>query len=487
MPIYDAAMQYQQAGVPLIVLAGKEYGSGSSRDWAAKGTMLLGVKAVIAESFERIHRSNLVNMGVLPLQFMAGETAAAPRPHRPRSVRVDRRRRGAEAARRRHRDGHAPRTARRRRFTRDGPHRHAGGADGVLARRHPAVRAASAGQEAAVRSLMLDSADVKDARARSSGSTCAASRRRRRSPNWRCLREWLARGYAGEMVYLHKSRRHARRHPAVPALGASVIVTGTLYNTDGQARRASRRRQRGTRADAVRVARYARGEDYHHVLAERLEALVAWMRDAARRRRSTPRIFVDKHHVQERVFAHARRHRLDRQEHLRDQPRARLVDVAGRRRHQPRPRARRARRSISAAPARCASTRARPARSSMRTSSTRRSASRISPSSSKARFRERSGRTSAITSSDATSARTCARGTSRRRRQPIPPGSRDGVTAPRAAELWQRTDQELHGMVKGSAMTHTLAVAPAPEPGADHRQHRRARRSLPSSIARATA
>ena len=76
MPIYDAAMRYQATGVPLIVLAGKEYGSGSSRDWAAKGTMLLGVKAVIAESFERIHRSNLVNMGVLPLQFVAGQTTA---------------------------------------------------------------------------------------------------------------------------------------------------------------------------------------------------------------------------------------------------------------------------------------------------------------------------------------------------------------------------------------------------------------------------
>jgi aconitate hydratase len=75
MPIYDAAMKYQAAGVPLVVLAGKEYGSGSSRDWAAKGTMLLGVKAVIAESYERIHRSNLVNMGVLPLQFKAGENA----------------------------------------------------------------------------------------------------------------------------------------------------------------------------------------------------------------------------------------------------------------------------------------------------------------------------------------------------------------------------------------------------------------------------
>jgi aconitate hydratase len=71
--IYDAAMKYAQGGVPLVVLAGKEYGSGSSRDWAAKGTALLGVKAVIAESYERIHRSNLVGMGVLPLQFLPGE------------------------------------------------------------------------------------------------------------------------------------------------------------------------------------------------------------------------------------------------------------------------------------------------------------------------------------------------------------------------------------------------------------------------------
>ena len=74
MSIYDAAMKYMEADIPLIVLAGKEYGSGSSRDWAAKGTRLLGIRAVIAESFERIHRSNLVGMGVLPLQFAAGES-----------------------------------------------------------------------------------------------------------------------------------------------------------------------------------------------------------------------------------------------------------------------------------------------------------------------------------------------------------------------------------------------------------------------------
>lgn len=77
LPVYDAAMKYKEENIPLIVLAGKEYGSGSSRDWAAKGTSLLGIKAVIAESFERIHRSNLVGMGVLPLQFMDGENHAS--------------------------------------------------------------------------------------------------------------------------------------------------------------------------------------------------------------------------------------------------------------------------------------------------------------------------------------------------------------------------------------------------------------------------
>jgi aconitate hydratase len=76
MPIYDAAMKYKSSGTPLVIFAGKEYGTGSSRDWAAKGTILLGVKAVITESFERIHRSNLVGMGVLPLVFKNGMTRA---------------------------------------------------------------------------------------------------------------------------------------------------------------------------------------------------------------------------------------------------------------------------------------------------------------------------------------------------------------------------------------------------------------------------
>jgi aconitate hydratase len=75
MSIYDAAMRYKSAGVPTIIFGGEEYGTGSSRDWAAKGTQLLGVRAVIARSFERIHRSNLVGMGVLPLQFNGSDSA----------------------------------------------------------------------------------------------------------------------------------------------------------------------------------------------------------------------------------------------------------------------------------------------------------------------------------------------------------------------------------------------------------------------------
>jgi aconitate hydratase len=77
MPIFDAAMAWRAEGVPLVVFGGEQYGAGSSRDWAAKGTALLGVKAVIAESFERIHRSNLVGMGVIPFEFTGGETRAS--------------------------------------------------------------------------------------------------------------------------------------------------------------------------------------------------------------------------------------------------------------------------------------------------------------------------------------------------------------------------------------------------------------------------
>ena len=145
MTIYDASVRYRDAGVPLIIIAGKEYGSGSSRDWAAKGTLLLGVKAVLAESFERIHRSNLVNMGVLPLQFRDGAERRVAQDHRTRALRHHRHGRHAAAARRRHRAGDGRGRHRPGRHG-DGADRHAGGARRVPQRRHPAVRRASARQ-----------------------------------------------------------------------------------------------------------------------------------------------------------------------------------------------------------------------------------------------------------------------------------------------------------------------------------------------------
>ena len=109
--IYDAAQNYAAQDIPLVVLGGKEYGSGSSRDWAAKGTSLLGVRAVITESFERIHRSNLIGMGVIPLQFPEGESAASSEIGRHRDVRhhrhrgAQRRQDAEDRARHRHQGG----------------------------------------------------------------------------------------------------------------------------------------------------------------------------------------------------------------------------------------------------------------------------------------------------------------------------------------------------------------------------------------------
>ncbi len=146
MPIYDAAMRYMQQGTDLIVLAGREYGSGSSRDWAAKGTKLLGVRAVIAQSFERIHRSNLVGMGVLPLQFADGQSAESLGLSGEESFSIT----GlAEAMA----DGGAPpgelQRERDARGPRAGPlpgagaHRHAARGRVLPPRRHPALRPAS--------------------------------------------------------------------------------------------------------------------------------------------------------------------------------------------------------------------------------------------------------------------------------------------------------------------------------------------------------
>ena len=141
MTMYDAAMRYKQEGVPLVVFANKEYGTGSSRDWAAKGSTLLGIRAVITQSFERIHRSNLIGMGVVPLVFEEGtswqtlglkgdETGHDPRPAR--------RSEAASAADRRDRGGGRRAQAR----SADLPHRYARRARILQERRHPAVRAA---------------------------------------------------------------------------------------------------------------------------------------------------------------------------------------------------------------------------------------------------------------------------------------------------------------------------------------------------------
>ena len=168
MSIYDAAMRYQRERVPLVVLAGKEYGSGSSRDWAAKGTSLLGVRAVLAESFERIHRSNLIGMGVLPLQFPDGQSVESMGltgeevvlDHRP--GRGDGRRRRCAA------DGARGRTARRRRARAvrcAGTHRHAARGRLLPPRGYPPVRPATA---------LLDMSDATDAPpAEDSGGACA--------------------------------------------------------------------------------------------------------------------------------------------------------------------------------------------------------------------------------------------------------------------------------------------------------------------------
>ena len=147
MSIFDAAMRYKQEGTPLVILAGKEYGTGSSRDWAAKGTMLLGVRAVIAESFERIHRSNLIGMGVLPLMFPAGQDRADARPHGQRGVRDHRprQRRGQDRE-----GGRDPAQGRTDLVRGARAHRHAEGTRLLPARRHPAIRAAPAGLQGRV-------------------------------------------------------------------------------------------------------------------------------------------------------------------------------------------------------------------------------------------------------------------------------------------------------------------------------------------------
>ena len=286
MTIYDAAMQYKAAGVPLIVLAGKEYGSGSSRDWAAKGTLLLGVKAVIAESFERIHRSNLVNMGVLPLQFQAGASAASLGLTGREAIRADRDCRGTAAGRSRSPcvRSATPKAIEFQAVARiDTPEelvafRHGGILPYVVrqlvGKKSKSMKLDSTKSKSGVQlpsgelrlslietssSSMLTTTAIK-ARAASSGSMRAASRRPTDLPELPFFREWLDRGYAGDMSYLARSaERRADVRQVLPS-AKTVIVTATNYNTDRPYSTESRD------AGRAHIARYAWGDDYHEVI-----------------------------------------------------------------------------------------------------------------------------------------------------------------------------------------------------------------------------
>ena len=346
MSIYDASVQYREAGVPLVVLAGKEYGSGSSRDWAAKGTMLLGVKAVIAESFERIHRSNLVNMGVLPLEFVAGDDRRVARPDRAARCSIssgsgatlDAARARSPCARRRD-DGtrRGVRGARAR--------RHARGADGVPARRHPAVRAAAARAEPEARravrptTAVADRAAAINGTARDVGFDLCGIARAERHPKLARLADVDRRGPRGRHdVSRRLARRAARlRARACRRRGRSSrsrvrlqhrpAVLATAVDAGARGHRALRLGRRLSRR-AARPAARAGARGWPTTAGPGLRGVLV------RRRRAGAGARVRR----------AGGPRLDRQEHLPDQPAARVVDVPRRDPHQCRARARRARR-----------------------------------------------------------------------------------------------------------------------------------------------
>ena len=237
MTIYDAAMKYKDVAVPLLVLAGKEYGSGSSRDWAAKGTLLLGVSAVIAESFERIHRSNLVNMGVLPLQFQPGATASSlgltgRERYRDHGIAQSLRPGGSITVRA---FGDGDKTTEFQAIARiDTPEelvafRHGGILPYVLRqlvgrsnRERRASRgaspAASPETPAPTRRARRDADDIVDikAKARELGFDACGIAPAANHPELSFYREWLDRGYAGDMAYLHR-----------PPIAAPMSVTSS--------------------------------------------------------------------------------------------------------------------------------------------------------------------------------------------------------------------------------------------------------------------
>ena len=430
MTIYDAAMKYKDDGVPLIVLAGKEYGSGSSRDWAAKGTLLLGVRAVIAESFERIHRSNLVNMGVLPLQFRAGEAAASlgltgreqfdivgvADGLTPGGV-VTVRARAGDPTPHRSSSRPSPASTRPRNSWRSGTAASCltccGSSSGRMTR-HCVIRHEEFGIRNSANSERCRDQEPK---ARELGFDACGIAPAADLPELAFFAEWLTRGYGGSMAYLARSaERRADVRRVLPS-ARSVIVVAVVYNTD---RPYSTECEDPARAH---IARYAWGDDYHEVIGSRLEALAAWMRE--QRRRAVRRACLRRHGPGPgaRLRA-ARRHRLDRQEHLRDQSRARIVDLSRRDHLQPGSRAGRAVarpvRHLHAVP-----------RGVSDAGAGRAGRARLEPlhflPDDRASRRDRSRRSqqaSARTSTAATSARRSARGTPSRRPRTIRRGSR---------------------------------------------------------------
>ena len=297
MTIYDASMAYQADGVPLVILAGKEYGSGSSRDWAAKGTMLLGVKAVIAESFERIHRSNLVNMGVLPLQFTTGRTSA--------SLGLTGRETFSD---RRDRDRLTPRgddlgvrprarTARPRTFAAlvriDTPEElEAFRNGGILPYVLRKLAEVACPCDGVARFGRARRADRVPPRCRSTASEREVARAelrvrsvryraRRGVPELDVLRDWLARGFHGEMHYIARIGGQALRPAAVLPGARRVIALGTLYNT--RSPYSTEIADPGRRADlALRVGRRLPRRDRRSACAQLLDALRARPRGPVR-------------------------------------------------------------------------------------------------------------------------------------------------------------------------------------------------------------
>ena len=334
--IYDAAMRYQQEGVPLVILAGKEYGSGSSRDWAAKGTALLGVKVVDRRELRAHPPQQPRQHGGVAAAVRGGRQRVQPRADRaarrsaspvsatltPRSTRhrvgEERGGRPAEDLRARWCGSTRPRSSRRSAT--------AASCRTCCAswRSSPPIEPVARGRAgrpcvAITCSRRPCPRTRSSARARAPASTSAASPAPSPSPNSRGLAEWLARGFARRHGTTSRAPRQAPATPAGAAVGTqSVIALGTLYNTD---RPYSIETADPTRAG---ISRYAWGDDYHTVIGAALDLLVARLTEPARRGVRAARLRGHRAGAGTRLRA-TRGPRVDREERLPDQPGPGLV------------------------------------------------------------------------------------------------------------------------------------------------------------------